>query len=168
MYNNTLLNSLAIFGAKYLFIFIIVIAFVYFLKQPRQKQKEMVAFGIMVLPIIYLLLKLAAMIYFDPRPFVTDHFTPLIPHEPDNGFPSDHAILSSAVASVVFPFSRKVSAGLWVLTVFVGISRVYTGIHHPLDIIASIVIAIIVATLVYKFLLLKLKNSNFYARLWHY
>src|ERR1017187_827769 len=33
----------------------------------------------------------------DPRPFVADGQVPLIPHEPNNGFPSHHALLAAAV-----------------------------------------------------------------------
>lgn len=126
----------------------------------------MIAFGIMALPIMYVALKLLAMLYFDPRPFVVDHFTPLIPHDPDNGFPSDHTLLSAATASVVYPYSKKISMVLWVLTVLVGASRVYTGIHHPVDVLGSICIALVVAALTYFLLLPKVKASKFYINLW--
>jgi uncharacterized membrane protein len=130
--------------------------------QPRAKQKEMVAFGIVALPIMYVILKLVALIYFDPRPFVVDHFIPLIPHGPDNGFPSDHTILSAAAASVIYPYNKKVSAVLWIFTLLVGISRVYTGIHHPIDIIASIIIAIITAYATYTYVLPRIKRFAWY------
>lgn len=159
---NHLLNTLSIFGAKYLFIVILVIAFIYFITQPRVKQKEILVMGIIALPIMYVFLKLVALIYFDPRPFVMDHFTPLIPHDPDNGFPSDHAILGAATASVIYPYSKKVSLVLWVLTLLVDVSRVYIGIHHSIDIIGSIVIALLVSYLAYAFILPKVKRYAWY------
>src|SRR5947209_4934856 len=104
-----MLNNLAIFGAKYLFLFILATAVVWFFKQPRSKQKEILLYSIVSLPIIYAVLKIAALFYFDARPFVVGHFAPLLPHEPDNGFPSDHTILSAAAASIVFPYNKKIS-----------------------------------------------------------
>lgn len=162
MYTNHFLSSLSIFGAKYLFIIILVIAFGYFIVQPRFKQKEMLAFGIIALPVMYVILKLGALLYFDARPFVVDHFTPLIPHSPDNGFPSDHTIISAAMASIVYPYSKKISMLLWVLTLLVSASRVYAGIHHPIDIIGSIVIAIVIAYVTYTVILPRVTRLAWY------
>ena len=58
---------------------------------------------------------------------MTDHFEPLIPHEPDNGFPSDHTLLGGAIASLLLPFEKRLSAGAWILTVVFGLCRVYAG-----------------------------------------
>lgn len=160
------IDSLAIFGAKYLFIAIMALAAAFFFLQNRDKQKEIMFFCILSLPAMYIILKLVALLYFDPRPFLVGHFTPLIPHEPDNGFPSDHTLLGAAAASIVYPYSRRLSIVLWVLTVLVGISRVYTGVHHPIDILGSIAIAIIVSAIVYFLLLSKVKASKFYINLW--
>lgn len=166
MHTNNLINHLSIFGAKYLFIIILGIAFIYFIGQPRAKQKEMAAFGIMALPIMYIVLKIVALLYFDPRPFVVDHFIPLIPHEPDNGFPSDHTLLSAATAAIIYPYAKRLSLALWLLTLLVGASRVYTGVHHPVDVLGSILIAIVVSVLTYRLLLPKVKASKFYTNLW--
>lgn len=146
-----IIDYLSIFGAKYLYLIALFVAGVYFLKLPWQEKKQIFVFGIVALPIMFAVLKIAAALYFDPRPFVVGHFTPLIPHDPDNGFPSDHTLLLSAVASLVFPFNKKMSSILWVFVVLVGVSRVYTGIHHPIDIIGSIIIAVAVASAVYPF-----------------
>ena len=46
-------------------------------------------------------------LYYNPRPFVVGNFTPLISHSVDNGFPSDHVLLASAIASILYFFSKK-------------------------------------------------------------
>ena len=163
MPNNSLLDTLAVYGAEYLYIVLLAIALVWYLRQPRRAQIEMIAWGIVALPLMYFLLIVAGMVYFDPRPFVVGDFTPLIPHAPDNGFPSDHTLLCSSTASIVFFYDKKLSGFLWFLTALVGSSRVYTGLHHPLDIIASVVIAIILSVLVWKYLLPLIKRSSYYA-----
>src|SRR5215510_2374500 len=141
-----LLNSFFIFGATYLYLLAVLLALRYFLPLPRQKKKEIVLFGLITLPVMYVISKLAGLLYYDPRPFVASHVPPLIPHEPDNGFPSDHVLLLSAIASILFPFSRKTSATVFSLAILVGIARVYAGIHHPIDVLGSMIIALGIST----------------------
>ena len=94
-------TSLVFFGAKYLIFIIALIAVVYFFSQPRAKQKEMAIFSVVTLPLIYLASLIAGWLYYNPRPFVVGHFTPLVPHKDSNGFPSDHTLASAAMAVVI-------------------------------------------------------------------
>lgn len=146
------MNELIIFGAKYLYLAAIAAALIYFLKQPREVKKRIIIFGLASLPITYLVAKLAGHFYYNPRPFAALNFTPLIPHADDNGFPSDHALILAAIASIIYPFSKKISALLWALTFAVGISRVFAGVHHLIDIIGSVAIAVIISVLAGKLL----------------
>lgn len=145
-------DALAIFGAKYLWWTIGLAALVYFLRQEREKQKEMILFAMFALPAIYLAAGLAGAAYFNPRPFVAGNFTPLIPHDATNGFPSDHMLLSSALAALVFAFNKKMGMVLFAAAFLVGASRVYAGVHHWLDIFASFIIAASVAWVIKKYL----------------
>ncbi len=140
---------LAIFGAKYLFIAIIIIAFIYFLRQANSVRKKMLLLAAFACPLILIIARLIGIFYYDPRPFVVGHFPPMIPHDPDNGFPSDHALLCAAISSWAFPFSKKLSSAAWVLTFLVGFSRVYVGVHHPIDIAGSVIISIATTAVVY-------------------
>lgn len=144
-----MLDTLSILGAKYLFVVIADIAIVYFLKQPRDEQKRIVIFAALALPLTFIVSKLGGLLYFDPRPFVVGHFVPLIPHEPDNGFPSDYVLLCASIAAVISLSNKYLGLALLLLTLLVGASRVHTGIHHAIDIIGSLVMALGVAGLVY-------------------
>ena len=157
-----MVDSLAIFGANYLYLVLLLAALIWYLTRPLKEKLEMIAWGIVALPLMYLLLIAAGTLYDDPRPFVVGHFTPLIPHSADNGFPSDHTLLCSATSSIVFFYSKRVSGLLWALTALVGASRVWTGLHHATDIIASIVLASAVSYVVWKFVLPRLKNTNMF------
>jgi len=137
-----------IFFAKYLYIVVILVAVVYVLLQKRSTQKSMIILTVIALPFIYIVAKIAGHFYYDPRPFVQMHITPLIPHAPDNGFPSDHTLISAAFASILFVFNKKWGIVAFILAILVGISRVYTHVHSPIDIIGSLVISIVVTTLV--------------------
>lgn len=144
------MNILIIFGAKYLYLVAIAVAIIYFLKQPREIKKRIIIFGLVSLPTIFVVAKLAGHFYYDPRPFIADNFTPIIPHADDNGFPSDHTLLLATIASVIYPFGKKTSLLLWVLALAVGFGRVFAGVHHPIDIFGSIAIAILISALSYR------------------
>jgi undecaprenyl-diphosphatase len=138
-----MLNTLIVFAAKYLFLVVGGVAGIWFLRLPRQQKKEVLVIGLVTGLLALLLGRIIAAIYFDPRPFVSGHFVPLIPHEPDNGFPSDHTLLSSAIAITVVLRDRRVGTVLWVLAVLVGIGRIASGLHSPTDVIGSFVLTIV-------------------------
>lgn len=69
---------------------------------------------------------------------------PIIDHDTENGFPSDHVLLVSCVAAVITVFNSKIAIPLWIIAILVAISRVYVGVHHYIDVFVSIMIAIIV------------------------
>ena len=137
------MNLFFILTAKYLYLVPVAILGVYFLLQERGAWKRMVFFAIPAGLFALALGTLANHLYFDPRPFVVGHFTPLVPHAPDNGFPSDHALLVSAVAMIGTLWNRRLGMVLWILAILVAIGRVYVGLHHVLDVIASMVFAVI-------------------------
>lgn len=142
-------NLIIVFGAKYLIFLLLLLVVIFFFKQTALIKKQLIIMGLISLPLIYLVAKLGSMLYFNSRPFVAGGFLPLIPHSPDNGFPSDHVLLSSALAMVIFYYKQKSGLIIMTLSILVGISRVLAGVHHSIDIIGSIVISIIISTLVY-------------------
>ena len=146
------MDLLIIFGAKYLYILSLLILAIYFYLLPVELRKKAAIFVMITFAITYALGIGARALYDNPRPFVVGGYEPLIAHEADNGFPSDHMLLLSAVASVMLVYNKRVSVVLWIIALLVGVSRVVAGIHHPVDIIASIVIALVSSLLVYKVL----------------
>ena len=148
-------DYLLIFGAKYLFVFSLLYALFLFVKSSPETRKQILITGLISLPLILIVSLIARELYFNPRPFVVGGFEPLIPHEPDNGFPSDHTLLTAALASVFIFFHRRASVVLWILAALVGLSRVFAGVHHLTDILGSVAIAILVSSVVYKILKLR-------------
>ncbi len=135
-------NSLIIFCAKYLFIIIVLIAVYVMARLPRAKRKQAFIWAILAAVIALILTKAAAALYFDPRPF-THGITPLFTHDADNGFPSDHMVVTMVAAVMSYTYNKRIGAGLVVLSLIVGISRILSGIHNPLDILAGIAIAVV-------------------------
>lgn len=146
------MNILIIFIAKYLFIASIAI-FLLYLAYLWKIQKALcisiIKLSIISLPLTLLSAKIFSHFIYDPRPFVVEHVKPLIPHVADNGFPSDHMLLTMALASVIYVYNRKLGIILAIIAILVGTARVFAKVHHIEDIIGSAVIAIGVVGIVY-------------------
>jgi undecaprenyl-diphosphatase len=143
------MQTAIIFCVQYMVYIGMIAAVTFFIFLPRAEQKRLALYGIIALPVTYIVAKLLALLYDDPRPFVVGHFAPLVAHAADNGFPSDHTLLLAALASVFYPYSKKASWTIWAITLVVGFSRVAAGIHHAIDIIGAIAIAIVVCRGIY-------------------
>lgn len=87
------------------------------------------------------LARLGGHFYYDTRPFVRDHVKPLFAHAPDNGFPSDHALLALFLAFSLWRYSKPVSATLLVNALLISAARVAAHVHSPTDIVGSFVFA---------------------------
>jgi undecaprenyl-diphosphatase len=120
---------------------------------------QLVAGGVLAL----VLSAIASRLYYDPRPFVTHHLTPIIPHAADNGFPSDHAMFTSLLAFTMALYSRRTAIVLLVIALLVSWARVAAHIHNPIDIVGSFVIAAVsvaVVRVVTKWWRARGKTSN--------
>jgi undecaprenyl-diphosphatase len=82
-------------------------------------------------------------IVFDRR---RPHLDPLV-HVPHSGsFPSGHAATSFACAATLAWFvPRRVAVCLYVLAGLIAFSRVYVGVHYPLDVLAGALLGLGVA-----------------------
>jgi len=128
------MKPLIIFCANYLPIFVLLGIFIAWLRVAKEAKKQLLVTAVCAGIIAVVLSRIAGKLYFDPRPFVTEHVTPLIPHGPDNGFPSDHALLTMTLTAVTYFFSKKIALGMFVLTALVGVARVLAKVHSPIDI----------------------------------
>ena len=85
------------------------------------------------------------LLYFEPRPFMIGVGNTLLPHVPENSFPSDHATLISAlgIGLIATGTARRWGALVCLYGAGVAWSRVYLGVHFPIDMIASVPIALV-------------------------
>jgi undecaprenyl-diphosphatase len=135
------MNSLIIFVAKYFFLLSLVLVGAYWLRAKIPVKIGLLGRLIVGGALAFSFAVLAGHLHYDTRPFVTHHLVPLIPHAPDNGFPSDHALLTAFLGFTILVYSRVLGAVLLVIAFLVGAARVAAHIHNPQDIVASFVIA---------------------------
>ncbi|MBJ7932276.1 MULTISPECIES: undecaprenyl-diphosphatase [Bacillus cereus group] len=86
-------------------------------------------------------------VYYHPRPFVSHDVHQLVPHAADSSFVSDHSVLVFSIAFVFMLRGEKLKYIALIWAVLVGISRLYVGVHFPLDVIGAAVITIITSSL---------------------
>lgn len=108
--------------------------------------KERKAWVLMVggLILIYPVIQLIRLFIQEPRPFLTFHLTPLITPPADLSFPSGHASFMGVIAAA-FLITRSKWSWLFIfLALLVGFSRIYVGVHYPLDVLTGFVLGFLI------------------------
>jgi undecaprenyl-diphosphatase len=77
------------------------------------------------------------LVYPEPRPLVT------VPHS--GSFPSGHASASFACATVIAYASPRLAVPAFVLAAAIAWSRVYVGVHFPLDVLGGAALGVLVS-----------------------
>jgi undecaprenyl-diphosphatase len=137
------MDSIIIFCAKYLVYIALLLSAAYLLTLPKRDRIRAVVFFVIAGLVAFVLAKIGGAIFYNARPFVVNHITPLIAHDANNGFPSDHTLITAVVAVTLYVISKKSGIALFVAAIIIGSSRVLAHVHHPIDVIGSFAFAII-------------------------
>lgn len=132
------MDAIIIFCANYLIWLMFLFAAGFFLVK-----KQWQGMALLIVSIVASIAagKLLGLLWYDPLPFVVNGTTPLFPHDANNGFPSDHTLITTAIALSVAVYRRYLGAGMLLLAIVVGGARVIAGVHHWVDIAAALVVA---------------------------
>jgi undecaprenyl-diphosphatase len=71
---------------------------------------------------------------------------PLVMAPTDLSFPSGHATTSFAAAALIAGAAPALAVPLYALAAAVAFSRVYVGVHYPLDLVGGALLGLAVAT----------------------
>ncbi|ENX21813.1 hypothetical protein F892_01051 [Acinetobacter vivianii] len=83
--------------------------------------------------------------YYHPRPFAMGLGHTLVGHGSTSSFPSMHTLTVATIAfSYLLSGFRKIGSIGLLLSVIVGWSRIYVGVHFPFDVIGSFVFAFMI------------------------
>lgn len=141
--DNLSFDSIMIFGAEYLIFFMWFLIFIFAIKGTTIERKSLVLF-LISFPILVLIIKFIHLFFFEQRPYITNQILPIIPYTAtDASFPSRHGASCFTMAFAFLYFKSKWGMFLLLLAIWVGISRVYVGVHYPLDILGGFITGII-------------------------
>ncbi|MFK8987117.1 undecaprenyl-diphosphatase [Acinetobacter seifertii] len=86
--------------------------------------------------------------YYHPRPFVLHLGHQLVNHVRTTSFPSHHTLTIAVIAfSYLIAGYRKIGILGILCSLLVGWSRIYIGVHYPLDVLGSLGIALILVNI---------------------
>ncbi len=146
----TLIDSTAIIVAEYSpYFFIAVLFYLWFSSRIDGKYSALVAGYSTVAGV--LINRFITLFYFHPRPFMQNIGTTLVHYVPESSFPSDHTtfMLSIAVMLLFIRSTRSIGWLLFLLGLLSGGSRVFCGVHFPVDIIGSVLVSLIASSMVW-------------------
>ncbi len=162
---NPILDSLMIFGADYLIfiVYFLILAWAIFGKSKDRKAfiLSMLGFGV-----VLILTHLIRIFVHENRPFVTFSIKPLIATTPWVtflsfsiggvslvSFPSVHAVIISTITFSYIYFKTQLAPFLIFSLIWIAFSRIFVGVHYPLDIVGGILVGFLSV-----FLVLQLKK----------
>ena len=138
--SNTSINF-AIFIANDL-LYCMILLFAWFWLRGNYDTKKQILKAFIFTSIAILISQCISHVYYHPRPFVMEVGRTLIYHAPNGSFPSDHMLIFSSIAfSYLFSAQRKLGIFLLVMAWLVAWSRVYLGVHFPLDMLGAFLLA---------------------------
>ena len=131
----------AIFIANDL-LYCMILLFAWFWLRGNYDTKKQILKAFIFTSIAILISQCISHVYYHPRPFVMEVGRTLIYHAPNGSFPSDHMLIFSSIAfSYLFSAQRKLGIFLLIMAWLVAWSRVYLGVHFPLDILGAFLLA---------------------------
>ena len=142
-----LLVGFAIVCAKYLF-FIVPLHLALVWVGGTRSMRFVALSGLLAMAGALLLSGLIGALVSTPRPSVIGIGHTLLDHRPSAAFPSNHAIVCFTWATTLAIFGRRWLAGAVALIgILVAWSRIYLGLHFPIDMVGAAAISAAVAVL---------------------
>lgn len=150
---NPLIDGMGIFLANYLTYFLVLGFLLLVLTEDglRRKIYRLMEGILAVLLSRGIITEGIRFFYHHPRPFEFYGFAPLTP-ESGWSFPSGHMTFLFALVGVVWYIDRRWGIVYFLLSLVVGIARIYVGVHWPFDIIAGMAIGILSAIFIHTLL----------------
>ncbi|MDZ5609922.1 undecaprenyl-diphosphatase [Bacillus pseudomycoides] len=146
---NPSLNPMMVFVAEYMLYALVLGVLIYWFTR-NNKNRMMIIQGGLAFIVAEIIGKIVGQFYSHHQPFaVLPNVNQLVEHEIDNSFPSDHTILFFSLCASIW-LVRKKEGWLWLILAFcVAISRIWVGVHYPIDVVTGALVGIISALFVY-------------------
>ncbi|MDD5750491.1 MAG: phosphatase PAP2 family protein [Candidatus Pacebacteria bacterium] len=133
-------DVLAIFLAQY-FPYVLGAFFALFLLVNFRRYWWMFLEGVCASAIAWLSVGAFGWLFARPRPFVSGSFRIVLPYPATSpSFPSTHAAVFFALATVVFLYNKKAGLFFFLGAIIIGLARVFCGLHWLSDVLAGMVL----------------------------
>lgn len=154
-------KTMIIFSQYVPILFAVILCGLYILglKTKNMKLRYTASSTILLLILNFLISYIIGAIHYFPRPFVNNTVNLLLPHKANSSFPSSHAIGVMTIALGINNKIKPCGILLILLSIIVGISRVYVGHHYPSDVIGGFAIAFIINFMYKNFIDIKIRRS---------
>jgi undecaprenyl-diphosphatase len=140
----------AVFAAEWI-VLIVPVGLVLMWTNGAAAQREAAVRALLAACLAFAFSKFIGMMWFHPRPFMVGIGQTFLFHAPDSSFPSDHAtgMFSVALALLFGPLreTRRFGGFLLGLAIVVAWSRVFLGVHWPLDMVSALLVSSLAAVL---------------------
>ncbi|WP_110926779.1 undecaprenyl-diphosphatase [Bacillus massiliglaciei] len=151
-FDLTFLNPIAFFLAEYaLFVLALWMIAKWIFTKEKIRTRLVLAGAILSFLCGEVLAKGIGHFISHPQPFASlSHVNQLVAHEVDNSFPSDHTLLFFSICMMLFLGSTSNKRIIYLIAaVLVGLSRIWVGVHYPVDVAAGAAIGILASVLLY-------------------
>ena len=146
-----LLDNVGIFFAVY-FGYVLLVCLVVFLFINHRKYWRMVVESFLAaLFVRFILVEIFYQIHFKFRPFVGNPINLLIHYDKNQtSFPSGHASFYFALSTIIYGYNKKAGVLFYIGSFLIVISRVFVGVHWPLDVLAGAILGIVMGIVLNK------------------
>lgn len=141
-----LMPIITILGSFYLWIIGLIILFIF----GGLKEKNTAVLGIITIILSTAIIVVLKFVIAEPRPFIVLDNVNLLESVNSFSFPSNHAATAFA-GSLILGKKYGYIYLLMILACLVAFSRVYIGVHYPLDIICGAIIGLTCAWTILKY-----------------
>lgn len=144
------LDYSAIFFANY-FQYLVTASLIVFLILDFKKYWKIVILALFSGAFARAFVEIIYFFYPTTRPFaVLPRAIQLISHSPANSFPSGHATLLFALATIIFLYNKKAGIVYYIFAFLISLARVFCGVHWPADILGGAIIGILISLILNK------------------
>lgn len=110
-----------------------------------KKTFNIAVLSLIALPLTFLTTKILQIFIEMERPFLNNSMPALISADPNvNSFPSIHTLAALVIGLIIFSEFKCLGILLVFVAGIIGYSRILANVHNPVDILGSVVIAIVV------------------------
>lgn len=127
---------------------ICIVVFLWF--SGRRELQEQSLLAIVSLVLANAFVSASNALWFRPRPFADHDVNLLFYHPSDSSFPANSMATTWALAWALWTYDRTIGGIALALAFMMGLSRVFVGIHYPLDIVAGAIVGIVATRIVVR------------------